>query len=167
MEGEGRREGAFRGGLETDLAGDLELGSSLPSLPGGDVLHGQPQGLDDVHLLPFGLQHVAGREADSVSTAHRVLEGVVLAGEARRLPRAGEGDDLPAPGLTHRRGGGVVCVRMHNAVKSPLLEQGSQVTFARTMRSSYFGLNNAVKLPWLEQFSQVTFVRKVQSSHLG
>ena len=140
MEGEGRREGAFRGGLETDLAGDLELGSSLPSLPGGDVLHGQPQGLDDVHLLPFGLQHVAGREGDSVSTAHRVLEGVVLAGEARRLPCAGEGDDLlPAPGLTHLRGGGVVCVRRDNAVKSPWLEQCGHVTLARTMQSSHLG----------------------------
>ena len=132
----GRKEGAFRRGLETDLASDLELGSSPPSPPGGDVLHGQPQGLDDVHLLPVGIQHVAGREGDSVATAHRVLEGVVLAGEARRLPRVGEGDDLlAAPGLTHLRGGGVVCVSMDNAVKSPWLEQCSQVTFARTMQS--------------------------------
>ena len=97
---------------DTDLASDLKLRSTLPSLPSVGVLHSHPHGLHHVQLAPLRLQHVARGDGDLVAAADGVPDGVVLAGEAHGLGCVGEGDDpLSTLSLAYRHAGGIVCTR--------------------------------------------------------
>ena len=98
--------------VDTDLASDLKLRSTLPSPPSLGVLHSHPHGLCHIQLASLRLQHVARADGDPVAAADGVLDGIVLAGEAHGLGCVGEGDDpLSTLSLAHLHAGGIVCTR--------------------------------------------------------
>ena len=78
------------------LLGHLEVRASLPLFAVTDPLHAHPQGLDDVQLVPDGLQHVARGYGDLVFAADGVPDSVVPAGELDQLLGGAEGDQLLA-----------------------------------------------------------------------
>ena len=97
--------------VKTDLASDLETGSTLPSLSGVDILHGHPHSVNNISLALVGFQHVARGDGDFPVAAGGVLDGVVLAGKLDELRCVGERDDpLPFLRTTHLDAGSVVCV---------------------------------------------------------